>query len=115
MESLPARGLTKKQLKQLNAMDGNESEETTPVRRKGESAEEKKARKAAVKLDRKVVWRLVDHSLSELYICCTDLLLYCQERRVEKKNTKVAFRQEEANQKRQQIAAKSNLQANKIL
>lgn len=53
-----------------------------------------------------------------VFLCGDNIVIYImciQERRVEKKNTKLAFRHEEASQRKQKISTATNLQGHKIL
>ena len=54
VESITPSGLTKKQLQALDKLNDGE-EKAVPVRRKGETPEEKRQRKAQVKEERKVL------------------------------------------------------------
>ena len=53
-ESLAPTGLTKKQLQALDKMNDDGPAKVSPLRKKGETPEEKRQRKALVKEERKV-------------------------------------------------------------
>ena len=53
-ESIQPKGLTRKQIQELEKEQAVDTVKVAPVRRKGETAEEKKQRKALVKEERKV-------------------------------------------------------------
>lgn len=104
LESLPTRGLTKKQLTALDreneeierserfhtvSESSNVTSTASNVRRKGETREEKSARKQAVREQRK-------------------------ERRAEKKATKIAFKQEKTRQSKELINLQQNLNGIRI-
>lgn len=54
MESLPQKGLSKKQLQALDKLNDGDSVKVAPARKKDETLEEKRQRKAMVKEGRKV-------------------------------------------------------------
>ncbi|XP_075059198.1 protein LTV1 homolog [Mixophyes fleayi] len=87
---LPGRGLTAKQAERMERInDGDLPRVSTQPRSKQESTEDRKARKLAIKEERK-------------------------ERRMEKKANKVAFKVEKSRQEKEQLNLRQNLQGLKL-
>nr|XP_057936334.1 protein LTV1 homolog [Doryrhamphus excisus] len=90
LDVLPARGPTSKQAERMSRInDSDLPRVSTQARHKDEGTEERKARKQAIKGERK-------------------------ERRVEKKANKTAFKEEKARQEKQMLNLRNNIQGLKL-
>ncbi|XP_050969145.1 protein LTV1 homolog [Labeo rohita] len=90
LDVLPKRGLTAKQVERMERInDSDLPRVSTQPRSREESAEERKARKQAIKMERK-------------------------ERRSEKKANKLAFKQEKQMQEKQMVNLRANVQGLKL-